>query len=224
MTAHVVPTELLALWEASPRRRRWFASFPARATALLVVDMQNHWLDPRGACYIPHAREIVPNVNRLAKALRAAGGTVVWIQSSIGKKGRDAWPLFFENLTENGEFERAELTVGHAMHALWKELDIQPSDSRVSKNRFSPFIAGASNLEQLLRAKRRVDTVLIAGVATNICCESTARDAMMLDFRTVMLADANAARTEEDHTDGLRTFAQVFGAVMTADQVIARLA
>jgi ureidoacrylate peracid hydrolase len=222
MNAHAIPTDLLALLEASPKRRKWFASFRAQTAALLVVDMQNHWLDERGACYIPHASYIVPQINRLAKAVRSAGGTIVWIQSSMAPEGRGAWPLFFEHLTEAGAIERAELTPGHVMHALWGPLDVQSSDCRVAKNRFSAFIAGASDLECQLR-ERLVDTVLVTGVATNICCESTARDAMMLDFRTVMVADANAARTNQDHVAGLRTFAQVFGAVMTVDQVIDRL-
>ena len=94
-------------------------------------------------------------------------------------------------------------------------LSISPDGRRIA------FIAGSSDLEELLRG-HGIDTVLIAGVATNICCESTARDAMMLDFRTVMIEDANVARTDEDHIAGLRTFAQTFGAVMSTDDVISR--
>jgi len=65
--------------------------------------------------------------------------------------------------------------------------------------------------------------VLIAGTATNVCCESTARDAMMLDYRVVMLSDANATWTDEEHAATLNNFGLFFGDVMTADEVIGRL-
>jgi ureidoacrylate peracid hydrolase len=65
--------------------------------------------------------------------------------------------------------------------------------------------------------------VLIAGTATNVCCESSARDAMMLDYRVIMLSDANAASTDEEHAATLDTFILFFGDVMTADEAIGRL-
>jgi len=70
---------------------------------------------------------------------------------------------------------------------------------------------------------RGVDTVLITGTVTNVCCESTARDAMMLNFKTVMVSDGNAALTDEDHKAALCAFYLTFGDVMTTDAVIASL-
>ena len=63
-----------------------------------------------------------------------------------------------------------------------RELDVTPADHFVIKNCYSAFISGSSQLERLLRSLG-IDTVLIAGTKTNVCCEATARDAMMLDFR-----------------------------------------
>ncbi len=65
--------------------------------------------------------------------------------------------------------------------------------------------------------------MLIAGTATNVCCESTARDAMMLDYRVIMLSDANATWTDEEHAATLNSFMLFFGDVMTADEVSGRL-
>jgi ureidoacrylate peracid hydrolase len=70
---------------------------------------------------------------------------------------------------------------------------------------------------------RGIESLLIAGTATNVCCESTARDAMMLDYRVVMLSDANSAFTHEEHTSSLDNFALFFGDVMGVDEAIARL-
>ena len=67
------------------------------------------------------------------------------------------------------------------------------------------------------------DTLLVTGTLTNVCCESTARDAMMRDFKTVMISDANAARSLADHLAGLRTFVQVFGDVRSTKEVVALL-
>ena len=101
-------------------------------------------------------------------------------------------------------------------------LDIREGDPIVFKNRFSPFVAGASNLDELLRA-RGIDSLIVAGTATNMCCESAARDAMMLDYKVVMVSDANGARYPEDHMAGLTSFYQSFGDVRTTNEVIGDL-
>ena len=96
------------------------------------------------------------------------------------------------------------------------------TDTVVPKRRFSPFIHGSSGLEAMLRA-RGIDTVVITGTRTNVCCETTARDAMMLDFRTVMVSDATAAASDLEHMAGLMTVFQVFGDVRTTGEVIGLL-
>jgi ureidoacrylate peracid hydrolase len=68
-----------------------------------------------------------------------------------------------------------------------------------------------------------VDTLLIAGTKTNVCCESTARDAMMLDFNVVMLSDCTAALSDDEHRATLETIIQQFGDVMTAAEALAAL-
>jgi len=99
---------------------------------------------------------------------------------------------------------------------------VQPQDLRVRKNRYSAFFPGACDLPQQLRA-RGVDTVLIAGTLTNVCCEASARDAMMGDFKTVMVSDANAARSDAEHVAALATLIQFFADVRTTDEVIGLL-
>ena len=74
----------------------------------------------------------------------------------------------------------------------------------------------------MLRA-RGLDTLLITGTVTNVCCESTARDAMMLNFRTIMVTDGNAAVTDEDHNASLIAFYLTFGDIMSTDRLVACL-
>ncbi len=70
---------------------------------------------------------------------------------------------------------------------------------------------------------RGIDTVLITGTVTNVCCESTARDAMMRNFRTIMISDGNAANSDQDHANSLIAFYLSFGDVETTDAAIAVL-
>jgi ureidoacrylate peracid hydrolase len=167
------------------------------------------------------AREIVPAVNRLAAALRAAGGTVAFVKATFERAG---WPLFFDNMVAPELSARilAALQPDAGLHSLWLELDVQPGDWVVPKYRLSAFLPGASALPAMLRG-RGIDTVLIAGCMTNVCCDSSARDAVMTDFRAVMVADANAARTDAAHLAALTTFLQAFGDVREADDLIAAL-
>ena len=104
----------------------------------------------------------------------------------------------------------------------WHALDIRPEDGKIEKKRFSAFIQGSSPLLDYLRG-RNIDTVLIGGTATNVCCESTARDAMMLNFKTVMVSDALAARSDELHAASLTAFYSNFGDVQTAAEVLQSL-
>jgi len=114
----------------------------------------------------------------------------------------------------------SEGTVGHQ---LWPQLDVRIGEEIVPKKRYSAFIQGASDLPQRLRA-RGFDTVLITGTVTSVCCESSARDAMMLNFRTVMVSDGCAAMTDAEHAASLIAFYLQFGDVLTVDQCIAGLA
>ena len=77
-------------------------------------------------------------------------------------------------------------------------------------------------MPQRLKA-RGFDTVLITGTVTNVCCESSARDANMMNFRTIMVSDGNAAFTQAEHDAALAAFYNVFGDVMDTDTIIAIL-
>ena len=193
-----------------------YPSFSAAETALLVIDMQNFYV-----AEVPTARAIVPHINRLAAALRQQGGTVAWVNMTAGKGGDSLWSTYHDHFftTEKAARHRDQLSEGSAGHALYPALMSQPSDWLVWKTRFSPFIAGSSNLDSMLRA-RRIRNLIVVGTAINMCCETAARDAMMLDYRVIMVADACAARYDEDHMAGLTSFYQSFGDVRQTQEVI----
>jgi ureidoacrylate peracid hydrolase len=191
------------------------------ATALVVVDMQNAFMLP-GVAHSPclAAQDIVPNINRLAATVRETGGTVVWIKTTFTEESLQSWSSYYDMVGPARTARRAAaLGAGTKGHELWPELDVHTDDLIVEKQRFSAFIQGASNLAEILRA-RGIDTVLITGTVTNVCCESTARDAMMLNFKAVMVTDGNAAITDDDHNATLCNFYLTFGDIMSTDFVI----
>lgn len=199
------------------------ADVPASATALVVVDMQRYFLDPGSSAEVPPARAIVPNINRLAAALREAGGLVVWIRTLFNEEAHRTIPHFHHILMKPDRFEArcAALAEEAEGSALWPELDCRDGDLVVGKMRYSGMIQGAGDLDAVLRA-RGIEAVLVAGTMTNACCESTARDAMMLNYRTTMVHDANASLRDDEHAAALINFHLFFGDVVDTDSLVAR--
>lgn len=195
---------------------------PAK-TALVVIDMQNYFMKPGFQGEVPMAREIVPDVNRLATGVRAAGGHVVWIKNCTDDT-MESWSVFQNDLMtpERRDNRYETMDTSHEGHALWPELVVEPGDVEMVKKRFSAFIQGSSDIIGHLR-DRGIDTVLIAGTATNVCCESSARDAMMMNFRTTMVHDALATYTDKEHNAALSAFYALFGDVMSIDETLAAL-
>jgi ureidoacrylate peracid hydrolase len=196
----------------------------AARAALLVIDMQNYFVAEGFPAEVPLARAIVPNINRIARAMRDAGGLVVWIQTT-SKGALESWANHHTYmLTPERALKRlAGLDETSDGYKLFPALEPLPIDLRVKKIKYSAFIAGSSDLDMELK-RHGIDSLLVTGTLTNVCCESTARDAMMLDYRVVMLSDGNASLTDEEHTASLNNFLMFFGDVMSTDEAIGRLA
>jgi nicotinamidase-related amidase len=219
-----IPEKIVA--RVLKRQGRWNVhdDVPADKTAFVVVDMQNYFMAPGQQVEIPAAREIVPNINRLADSLRDRGGLIVWVRTISNEESLKNWSHFHDILnTPQRKARRHEAMTDGAFGAeLWPQLDVHQQDLIICKTRYSAFIQGSSPLEAELR-KRGIIAVWVGGTSTNTCCESTARDAMLLDFRTTMISDANADHTDEEHNATLINFCINFGDVASTDDLIQRL-
>jgi ureidoacrylate peracid hydrolase len=200
-----------------------FEAIDPRSTALLVIDMQNYFVKPGHQGEVPLAREIVPNINRLAAGLRGRGGHVVWVRNSTADT-RKSWSNYHEGLMTPDRMQRryAAMDVGQDGFEFWHLNDIRTEDALLTKKRFSAFVHGSSDIERHLR-ERAIDTLLITGTATNVCCESSARDAMMLNFKVVMVSDGLATHTDEEHSACLSALYGQFTDVQTVDEVLQSL-
>jgi ureidoacrylate peracid hydrolase len=217
-----IPADVLARVVERRGRRHIAETLPAASCALVVIDLQDGFMLPGVPLEVPAARAIVPNVNRLATAVRNAGGRVVWVRMNVEGE-REAWSAFFNRFpAETADRQLIALAPGGAGYPLHADLDVHAGDDIVDKKRYSAFIPGSSPIDALLR-KAGVDTLIVTGTLTNVCCESTARDAMMLNYNIVFVSDANATWNDEQHNATLTTIVQSFGDVMSTAEVIERL-
>ena len=193
------------------------------ATALVVVDMQIYFMGEGQPSECPIARDIVPNVNRLAEATRRAGGKVIWIQTHSGPDSKDFWSAYYDRMTPENSAKRVTgMEPGGSGFDIWPDLDVRDEDEIVPKTRYSAFLPAPSKLEAVLK-ENNIDTILITGVSTCTCCESTARDGMMLNYRTMMISDGCAAPDDDLHNNSINQFYLQFGDVQSTDEVIALL-
>jgi len=189
-------------------RRHAYETLEPGRTALVVVDLVDFFVREN-----PYAAGVVPVVNRLAGAVRDAGGLVVWVV-----------PAQEEPTPVRVEFFGPEVAATYAAPGadLAADLDVLPGDPVVRKSGPSAFFPGASVLTELLSV-RGIDTVVVCGTVTNVCVESSVRDASTLGYRVVMVADACAAVSDAMHNASLTTVYRSFGDVRTADEVAALL-
>ncbi|MFC2050693.1 isochorismatase family protein [Chloroflexota bacterium] len=210
-------------WDIKPER-----------TAIIVIDMQNCFVDPQGGLYSPAFKEQVPRINKIARECRGHGILVIWVKFVTRPDCLDAGYLLA--ITPESAFSSTmwhfEGTKGAE---LYPELDIKKEeDLIVTKNRYSAFIAGSSSLDRILRFMDK-DTIIIVGGATNVCCGTTAKDAMMLDYKVIFVSDANAPNApmrlpsmeqydpDKVYEIELVTLSSFFAMVCTADELIAEI-
>lgn len=192
-------------------------------TAILVIDMQNSWCHPNGSIArngydASMMRAVVPKVKELVTACRENGILDIWtIQNhypdDITRKTHrirphtHRWKAGPPGLKDTWEAEIVDEL---------KDLATGPAEL-VVKHRFSAFLD--TRLETLLRMKG-INTLLVCGVATTHCVESTVRDAYQRDFDVIVARDAVAALTLEDHEASLRLMNKVFGVVLEQERLL----
>jgi ureidoacrylate peracid hydrolase len=187
--------------------------------------MQGTFRAPGAPAEVPAARRLVAPANRLARALQARGAPVIRCpHASRGVGTGSDWRGVFDHFVAGAVRERTieSLAPGAPGQDVWTELEVAAEDIRISKDRYGALMTGASPLERILRSLG-IEILLISGIKAKVCCEPTARDAMMLDFRVVMVADSCAALSEREHVATLETIIRQFGDVPTVDGVISRL-
>ena len=222
MSKYAISDELIAMAMNVRGKVHPWDVIPASRTALVVIDMQNYFVAPTSQGEAATARDIVPCINQLAAGMRENGGHVVWVQNTTSDT-LEAWSVRHElQSAERARIRLDAMTLGASGFELWPALDTRPGDVRMVKRLYSAFVQGSSDLTAYLR-ERNIDFVLIAGTYTDCCSLASAQDAMMLNFRTIMVSDCNAGSSPQAHAAALDCFFRFFGDVLSSDEVIARL-
>lgn len=201
-------------------RIHWFDSLNPASTAFVVIDMQSTFCEPGSPAEVPKSRDIIPQINSFSQELRSLRVPIIWVlHANTHRDGVSDWEVFFNNVVSDGVRTQTIDSLAPGRQKVWDELEVDTSDITVIKNRYSAFIPGSSSLERVLR-NLGVDTILIGGTKTNVCCESTGRDAMMMDFKTVMVEDCCAALSDDEHQMALENFIQQFGDVRGSQELL----
>jgi len=200
-------------WLSVIRRR----PLPDRVTflrskpALCIIDMQNYFCSREGRAYLPSSEAIIPNLDNLRKAFIDAGLPVVFTQH--GHKNSDAkHPLL--------RWWSQDIVIGTTEFELDPRLHPSEGSYIVGKDQYSAF---RSDKFCRFVNKKGIGALVIAGVMTNLCCESTSRDAFMENMDVYLLADGTATVSEEMHVGTLRSIAYGFGYVATCEEMKACL-
>lgn len=204
-----------------------FAVDPEK-TALVVIDMQNDFVRQDAPYESPAAREMIDDLNRLIGSCRAHDIPIIFTAHAHRSDGSDLGAVkHIHPLTAEGR----ALKAGTEGVQLYPKVDVADTDHVFEKRRYSAFFA--TDLELLLR-NLGVDTLIIGGVATNVCCESTTRDAYFRDFKVIFLSDGNGTISLADAGWGaysaddvqrytLTNIATFYGEVAPISEVLERI-
>lgn len=189
--------------------------------ALIIIDMQNFVCSPNDGRRLEDLDAIIPKINTLAKVCRDNNVPVIWLRHNFerGEEGSNTglYPFFHRHPISDGMFNEGADT------EIYEGMDFDPvSDHVICKNRYSAFAPGSSCLHNLLK-ELGTGQVWICGVATNVCVECTARDAMQSDFETILLSDATACTFGLIHKVTLLNFRLFYGDVRSSAYVFSVL-
>ena len=179
---------------------------------LLVVDMQYFFLDPASPTYTCGGQAILPNITKIIQAFRQANRPVIFTKHVHHADGIDAGLMgwWWEGMCLEGSPESE----------IHQDIAPQHNEKVISKHRYSAFYN--TDLETILRVLK-IEDIVIAGIMTNMCCESTARDAYYRDYRVFFLADGTGSITEEMHLASLLNLAFGFSWVTNVDTILSQL-
>lgn len=186
--------------------------FHPTQAALLVIDMQQFFLDPASPTFTCGGLAVLPNIARLLGAFRAAGRPVIYARHVHHPQHLDAGIMewWWQGMCLEGTPESE----------VYPDIAPLPGEKQVLKHRYSAFYN--TDLETILRCLK-VEELVVSGIMSNMCCESTARDAYFRDYRVFFLADATGSICEEMHVATLLNLAFGFADVTTTEWILKQI-
>ena len=202
------------------RQKQLFAISQDRA-ALLVVDMQNFVCNPTDGRGLESMDQVIRQTNLMVDLCHNKKIPVIWLRQNFSRMGKEndagLYGLFHKSPLSQGMFDHGvDTAIFSGMHYS------EACDHVVFKNRYSAFAPGSSSLAELL-CRLNKNQLLVCGAATNVCVESTVRDAMQHGYQTVVVSDATASFNALIKQVSLINIRLFFGDVRTAEEIISEL-
>jgi ureidoacrylate peracid hydrolase len=197
-----------------------------RHAALLLVDVQNDFCAEGGAMHregrdVALVQDMVPRLERLLEAARSAGVACVWIRNVYNTGPNhylsEVW-LEQAKRRRNGAYVQYPVCEPDAWNGDFYRVRPRPDEVIVTKHRYGAF--EGTDLDLVLRSKG-IRTVIMTGTATNVCVETTARQAFLRDYYVVFTSDCTATFSQAEHDAALRNIDQFFGQVVASQDVMA---
>jgi ureidoacrylate peracid hydrolase len=185
-------------------------------SAIIVVDVQNDYCHPDGACArrgsdVAAVKEMMPTMHKLLESARSNHVPVIFIQT-FHERATDS-----ASWTHRSDGRSGEVCRTGSWGAEFYEVAPLPDEIIVNKHRYSAFIN--TRLDSVLRTLK-IETLIMTGVSTNVCVESTARQGYMLDYNIVLVKDACAAFSKAAHDMTLENIDGFFGTVVSTEQLV----
>ncbi len=191
-----------------PPKRKSNFNFFSKKSALLVIDMQKFFLNKESHSYIPAATTIVPNVNSIINKYREKNFPIIFTYHAYEVN---------EKPGVMGRWWGDMLRVNNPLSEIHSSIELDKDDIILRKTRYSAFVG--TNLDKILK-ENKIDTLVITGIMTHLCCETTARDAFMRDYDVYFIVDATATETESLHISSLRTLTDGFTIPMKTSEIL----
>lgn len=200
--------EKVSQWITECRKMKKYIAFDfdVSKAALLILDMQNFFLNESNHAYVPSASNIIDNISRLIEYFHKKERSIIFTKHIDTEKPEEMMTKWWRDSIQEGSVE-AEII---------SNLDVELGEI-ILKSRYSAF--EKTKLESILRDKN-VKQVIITGIMSHLCCETTARDAFMKDFEVIYVLDSTATYTEELHLGTLRSISHGFGRCISTEEIL----
>ncbi len=181
-------------------------------SALMIIDMQKFFLDPQSPTFTEGGPPIIPNLRKLIDAFKTNGRPVIYTRHVHRADGSDAGIM--------GWWWQGMCIEGTPESEIHDDIAPETDDITIFKHRYDSFYN--TDLETILRGAG-IDELVIGGIMTNMCCESTARGAYYRDIKVHFLADGTGSVTEEMHFASLLNLAFGFANITTTDKILSQI-
>lgn len=183
--------------------------FKLTNSALLIIDMQNYFLNERSHAYVPSSRVILKNIAQLLNLFRKKKLPIIFTYFAVKKNEKDTIKDWWNDT----------VNVGSSQSRIVEEIKPKEEEGVLRKRTYSSFYN--TKLERFLK-KHNVKNLLITGVLTNLCCETTAREAFVRNFNVFFVMDATATYNEEMHLFSLINLSYGFATLVSTEEIISK--